>query len=176
MLQARSERPEVAHPLLKAADRISSISDLHTMLYQQEKHDTVQLQPYLGSLVERLSSSLLEGDRVAIEIGCDPVEVSAEQAVSLGLIVNELVTNAVKHAFQDGRRGRVRVTARGGESGVLLQVEDNGSGMSGLPDEGLGMRLINSLAADLGVVNWTTGSGGTVVELHCARPPDPKAS
>ena len=167
-LQARSEGPEVAEALSKAVDRISSISELHTMLYQQATHDSIELQPYLSGLVERLASSLLDGDRVAIEIECDAAEATAEEAVSFGLIVNELVTNAVKHAFPGGRRGCVKVTAQNGPSGFLLQVSDDGCGIAGAPAKGLGLRLVNSLAADLGSIAWTTGAGGTVIELRCA--------
>lgn len=166
MLQGRSAGPEVANALAKAADRIGSISDLHTMLYQQDAHEAVQLQPYLCSLVERLSSSLLDGDRIAIDVACDPVDVSAEQAVSIGLIVNELVTNSVKHAFKDGRRGRVKVTGRNDPAGYLLRIEDDGSGIDGVAEEGLGMRLIKSLASGLGDVSWSAGSGGAAVELR----------
>lgn len=165
MLQGRSEGPQVAQALAKAADRISSISDLHTMLYQQQAHDSVQLQPYLGGLVERLSESLLDGDRITIEIACDPVEVSAEQAVSIGLIVNELVTNSVKHAFKDSKRGAVRISGRKDAAGYRLRVEDDGPGIDRLADEGLGMRLIKSLASGLGEVRWGA-DGGAVVDLH----------
>lgn len=168
-LQAKAERPEVADALTKAVDRISSISELHTMLYQQAAHDWIQLKPYLSGLVERLSSSLLDGDRVRIEIDCEPAEATAEEALSFGLIINELVTNAVKHAFPDARRGSVRVTARNGLSGLVLQVSDNGCGMAGSRAEGLGLRIVNTLAADLGAAVWTTGDSGTVVELRCTR-------
>lgn len=171
MLQARNEQPQVAAALSKAADRLSSISELHTMLYQQDKHDSIQLQPYLQGLVGRLSASLLDGGGVEIEVECDPVELDAQQAVSLGLIVNELVTNAVKHAFRDGRPGKVRVAARSDESGFLLQVSDNGCGIADASDDGLGLRLINSLAGELGVIRWTTSGEGTRVELHCAPTP-----
>ena len=168
-LQAKSERPEVAEALSKAVDRISSISELHTMLYQQEAHDSIQLKPYLSGLVERLASSLLDGDRVGIQLECEPSEVTAEDAVSFGLIVNELVTNAVKHAFPAGRQGSVTVTARRGPSGFLLQVGDDGCGMTGSADEGLGLRMVKSLATNLGAIDWTTGSSGTLVELRCSR-------
>ncbi len=168
-LQARSSGPEVADALSKAVDRISSISELHTMLYQQAAHDSIQLQPYLSGLVERLAASLVDGDRVRIEIECDPAEASAEHAVSFGLIVNELVTNAVKHAFPAGQQGQVRVAARSGPSGLVLQVSDDGCGMTGSPEKGLGLRLVNSLAADLGEIIWTTGSSGTTIELRCWR-------
>lgn len=175
-LQARSQKPEVALALVKAADRISSISDLHTMLYQQTAHDKVQLQPYLGRLVERLSSSLLEGDRVQIEFECDPAEVTAEDAVSIGLIVNELVTNSVKHAFENAREGRVTVKAQSGPDGLVLQVADNGRGMEQRAnDNGLGLRLVNSLAAGLGSITWKTGPSGSSVELHCRGRPSQKS-
>lgn len=168
-LQARSAGPEVADALSKAVDRISSISELHTMLYQQGAHDSIRLQPYLSGLVERLAASLVDGDRVKIEIECDQAEATAEQAVSFGLIVNELVTNAVKHAFPEGRQGRVRVAAGSGLSGLFLEVSDDGCGMTGSPDKGLGLRLVSSLAGDLGEITWTTGSSGTTVELRCSR-------
>ena len=73
---------------------------------------------------------------------------------------------AARAAVSRLRRGRVKVTGRNDPAGYLLRIEDDGSGIDGVAEEGLGMRLIKSLASGLGDVSWSAGSGGAAVELR----------
>jgi two-component sensor histidine kinase len=149
-LQARSSAPAVRDHLRKAVDRLHSIADLHTALYRQNSTDTADLDRYLRDLCERLSCSLFEDGRLRIDLNCEPLEVLVEQAVTIGLIVNELVTNAAKHAFPEGAPGAIIVSLAASDDELHLRVADNGAGLSALgqskAEGGLGLRLVRSLA------------------------------
>src|SRR5690606_15639125 len=98
-MQARNApQPEVQAELLKAVARIQSISDVHSSLYRSSSQDQVDFKSYLGDLCGRLSGAMLADGRIRLEVEAHPASVDPEQAVTLGIIVNELVTNAVKHA------------------------------------------------------------------------------
>ena len=101
-----------------------------------------------------------------MESNCRDLHLGVDQAVPLGLIVNEAVTNAMKHAF-DGRRGKVTVmVARNGPNCSLI-VSDDGRGFEGPPREGsLGMRLMKNLSRQLGARLMIDGSNGTTVTIR----------
>lgn len=165
-IQARSSPPAVREHLAKAVDRIRAIADLHSTLYQQNSTDQVELCGYLHALGERLAQSLFEDGRVSIAVRCDPVTLSVGDSVSLGLIVNELVTNAAKHAFPDGAGGEIEVALTDDGDQLRLTVTDTGPG---LPNgaltraAGLGLRLVRSLAQGLrGKARALDGSGAAI--------------
>ena len=92
----------------------------------------------------------------------------------MSILVNELVTNALKHAFPDDRQGEIRVTLGKSDNGVLLEVADDGVGMkrSALTrGTGVGTRLINTFTKQLGARHEVeTGDGGTCHRIHCPVP------
>jgi two-component sensor histidine kinase len=105
---------------------------------------------------------------VAIVTTLEPLEVSPETALRTGLIVNELVTNALKYAFPDGR-GRVSITLSAKGAGFVVQVADNGIGRAADCKPGSGSRLVAMLASSLGgQLHHGTGPG-TCVSLHVDR-------
>ncbi|HOX17331.1 MAG TPA: sensor histidine kinase, partial [Spirochaetales bacterium] len=94
-----------------------------------------------------------------------------EKAIPCGLVVNELVTNALKHAFPSGRQGSIRVGIRRERDGVLeLEVADDGVGMSGASgrEGGIGRHLVASLVAQLGGVETVSSNGGVTVRVRFA--------
>jgi two-component sensor histidine kinase len=150
-LQARTSPAGVRDHLRRAIDRLHSIADLHTALYRQKSTETANLCPYLQDLCQRLSSALFEDARVEISVDCEPIEVLVEQAVTIGVIVNELVTNAAKHAFPERAQGSIRVTLSAVDEDLHLSVVDDGVGLPDLdrPEGGLGLRLVRSLTEGL---------------------------
>lgn len=172
-LQARAAPVAARAELLKAVDRIRTIGDLHSALYQQNSRDVVDLCPYLEALCERLAQSLFDDRRARIVAACAALTTTVQEAVSLGLIVNELVTNAAKHAFQDDDVGTVEVRLSADAQGRRLLVADDGRGMpAGLGGHAgsLGLRIVRSLAAGLGgEVTVREGPGTTVEVLLPAR-------
>jgi two-component sensor histidine kinase len=160
-LQARSKTdPELRGALEKAISRVQAIASAHEHFQPAMPRDGVGMRPYLEKLCRHLGDSLRDIRPIAITIEADDVHFPSEQAVSIGLIVNELVTNAFKHAFPDGRSGTVRVTLSDGPP-RRLTVEDNGVGCPIDKKERLGSRLTRLLAEQLGAkLSWEeTGSG-----------------
>ena len=146
-MQARAaEDPSVGEQLMKAVDRIEAIGEVHASLYRASSTGDVDFSAYLQRLCDRLAASLMDNERVTVKVETDPVTSALEEAVALGLIVNELVTNAAKHAYPPPARGVIHVTLRNRPGELVLAVCDHGCG---LPDgeraPGIGMRLVRSL-------------------------------
>jgi two-component sensor histidine kinase len=146
--------------LIDTQRRIQAVAQVHRRLYTADVVSTVDLADYLTALVEELRGTYAsDGDgarRLALE--SDEVRVSTDQAVSLGIIVNELVANACKYAYPADRPGDVRISLkRDDDDMVVLTVEDDGCGLpagSGLgtapiKGTGLGARVIGAMASSL---------------------------
>jgi two-component sensor histidine kinase len=114
----------------------------------------VDLPSYLKSLVDEVSDALDANGRLKIAlIAGDEISIATDKAVSLGVIVAELITNAVKYAYPETRAGEIRVILRpSGTAGIFLAVEDDGGGWSGegpIQGSGLGSKIINALCGSL---------------------------
>jgi two-component sensor histidine kinase len=158
-LQARDAPEDVHTHLAKAIGRVRTISDLHGALYQQQGGEGVDLAVYLEGLCAGLRDALLKPE-VQLHTRCEPVSVPIEQAVSLGLIVNELVTNAAKHAFGTAAKGQVVVALSTVDGRLSLRVSDDGSGVGDPSTAGLGLRVVRALAKGLDAqVNIVPASG-----------------
>jgi two-component sensor histidine kinase len=169
-LQARKVPDETARALLRqAAERVEAVTLVHRRLYTSQDVESVDMESYLAGLVDELSRATRGSDGPgAIQFACAPVRLETDRAVALGLVVNELVTNALKYAYPDGA-GIVRVTLEhGSESGMLhLIVEDDGVGFADdapARGSGLGSLIVNSMAQTLRAkVERDPGHGGTRV-------------
>jgi two-component sensor histidine kinase len=104
---------------------------------------------------------------VAVEVDLSPLMLSTRAAVPLGLVVNELLTNAVKHAFGQGRRGTVRVSLVAEVGTCRLSVTDDGDGMAeGATGSGVGRTLVAAFVGELGgELSTESGPGGTCVTV-----------
>ncbi len=158
--------------LTETLGRIAAISQIHRRLYTSDDVRFVEIGTYLAGLVEELQGAL-KGDGRAhpIKLAAEEVPVPTDRAVSLGMIVTELVTNAYKYAYPNGAKGEIRVKLeRDGAEMVTLCVEDDGVGWSGAIGSigsGLGTKIINSMARALGTpVNFDPAHKGTRVLLR----------
>ena len=170
-LQARAkDNSEARSALDKAVARVQAIASAHEH-FQPFRHDgRIEMRPYLEMLCTHLGDSLREVRPIAVKVEADDVHLRTEQAVPLGLIVNELVTNALKHAFPDDRSGTIGISLKRGSS-LDLVVEDNGVGCPHYKDERLGSRLTRLLAEQLGAkLVWEEASRGCRVRLEVSTP------
>lgn len=154
ILQAR-RTPEVAEPLRELQSRIRSMSEVYERLYSSNQPTGIELGEYLGKLVRQvIDSHGMTGVSMATRgLDASP-SVGAEIAVPLGLVVTELVTNSLKHAFAATRSGTIRleIEAHAGKLDALL-VGDDGSGMHEAPPSeehrGMGMQIVQALAKQI---------------------------
>lgn len=154
-LQAARITDEVAaREFDRAHRRIDAVARTHAALYQGDegKVRTADFGALLRELCESLSGMLVEaGEAVAVRVETDEAQLPADTAIPLALIANELVTNALKHAFPL-RRGEVSVAFRVDPDGrCRLVVADTGQGLpESEPEDGLGLRLVRALVGQLG--------------------------
>ncbi|MFN7025432.1 MAG: sensor histidine kinase [Pseudorhizobium sp.] len=171
-LQASNSRSEdVKDALTETQARITAIAGMHRSLYTSDDVRHVEMDKYLGTLVKEVQNSVnMEQQGPVIQLQADQVSLTSDRAVSVGMIVTELLTNAIKYAYPDGGEGEVRVAfmLQGSEQ-VLLVVEDDGIGwLEGDTPKGtgLGSRIVKSMAATLGSsIVYKPKSAGTRAEL-----------
>lgn len=135
--------------------RIQAIGKVHRHLYTSKEIGVVDVDGYLKSLLNEVDTSMHDDLRPhSISVDVEPVQLATDKAVSLGLIVSELVTNAFKYAYADGGAGEIRVRVRHiGDGRVLLAVEDDGRGFDPKAPAigtGLGTKILNAMASTMG--------------------------
>lgn len=151
----RSENPDVTEVLTDMGNRVYSMALLHEILYRSDNLARIRLPDYMEELcTQLLRSSSVEPGRVVLERRIDDISLPMEQAVPYALIVNELVSNALKHGFSDGRSGKILVSTTLTEDGqVHLSVFDDGIGIPSGEDpvrkQTLGLQLVSRLACQL---------------------------
>ncbi len=147
--------------------RLHTMAALYDQLNQTGRSDRIDLRSYLQALVEKLAQAYLAADGpVKIETCLSPLELDPRRAMSLGLMVNELVTNALKYAFPAGRAGVIRVELAETADGATLGITDNGVGLaSGNNKTGMGLRLAELLTMQLGGKLTIEGEQGVTVRV-----------
>lgn len=174
-LQAGQTSDPTARGALEATQsRIQAISKVHQSLYTRDDITAVDLDRYLETLVSELRTSLGKREpAIALSLHADPIIVSPDEAVSLGVIVNELVNNAAKYAFAETASGTIRVDLRETSDSFSLTVSDDGHGYDpSAPPQGtgMGMRIVSAVTRSLGSELETESTAqGTSVRLTVQR-------
>lgn len=137
----------------ESQDRIRSMALIHEKLYNSRNLADIDLEEYVEGLVHGLMRSYgADSGVIDLKIEVGDVSLGVDTAIPCGLIINELVSNCLKHAFSDGRRGVITVALHSVDGSTELMVRDNGVGMPETVDfrntESLGLRLVTILAED----------------------------
>lgn len=169
-LQAQRVDSSSAATLIDAQSRVRAMAQVHERLYLSADLARVDFEAYLDELLPELRRAL---HRPGVEvIGRAPgLELSVETAIPCGLIINELVGNALKHAFPDGRAGKVEVELSSAGPTLVLTVEDDGVGSPDPRGRGtMGWRLVERLVGQLGGTVELRSPPGTLVRIQFPAP------
>jgi two-component sensor histidine kinase len=158
----QSLEPTAREALDQAAQRINSFARIHRQIYLQSDVISVNLTEYIEDLAGSLRVALPQNVKLSCEL--PPLLTQRDVALALGLLMNELVTNALKHAFPEGSGGHVWVRVRPSPNGWEFSVKDDGAGI-GQIIPGLGTGLIDQFARQAGGQLSQEHSGGTCVRL-----------
>lgn len=166
----RVQSDETRTHLYDAHNRVMSVAALQSQLSAAQVED-VELRPYFTNLCRSIGSSMIrDRDSVILEAVVDGSEVKAEVSLNLGLIVTELVINALKHAFPGQRSGRITLDFRSEGEDWTLTVTDDGIGMPGSAADakpGLGTSIVKALTTQLDATVGTADAGpGTIVTVR----------
>lgn len=174
-LQARTLPDGLARTaLLEGADRVRAMSLVHEKLYQSSNLASVALASYIDDLCARLSGAA-GAYQPRLETDVDPdLAIGLEAAVPLGLILNELISNCLKHAFPEGQQGHIQIKLQREADGLRLEVADDGVGLppgfDPATQPSLGLKLVTSLARQLDGRFEMRSNGGTHAVLHFRQP------
>ena len=175
-IHMRSVTSDQAHQALEEVQtRVRALALVHHYLYESDDVRVVELRLFVGELCQVLHDTLSgAGRQVRIETDVHNITIASERAVPIALLITEAVTNAYKHAFPDGRAGKISVAIRTlDETSALLTIGDDGVGHSAGEDlaatvaegQGVGMSLISAFARQLGEELEISGPPGTTISL-----------
>lgn len=171
-LKAQSvNNPQTSEALIEAKSRLRSMGVLYDRLYRSGNISDMSVRDYLPPLIEEIASLQTNGSSVQIETEIDDIIMSADSLAALGILLNELLTNSMKHAFPNGKDGTISVACSSpSPQHALLIYRDDGIG---LPDsvlagksEGLGITLIKILAGQLKGTVEMRRDRGTVITIE----------
>lgn len=159
--------------LEESKNRVKSMALIHEKLYQSKNFSSLDIHEFLEELLKNLFNSYgVDSQTIKLELAIERINISADQAVYLGLIVNELVSNSMKHAFnnlqpaeKESEQKKICIKINTADKGYLIKICDNGKGFPANIDfrntESLGLQLVMSLVKQLGGEIYLDSSLGT---------------
>ncbi len=156
--------------LFESMNRIRSMALVHERLYKEQNLASIEFLDYLRNMASELARSY-QREGIALEVEGEPTQLGVDLAIPCGLIANELIANAFKHAFPDGRQGKILVSLnRLPDDRAVLRVHDDGVGMAEGQDpargETLGMTIIDALAQQIAARRTVNSTAGTDVSME----------
>ncbi|MGB0523331.1 MAG: tetratricopeptide repeat-containing sensor histidine kinase [Flammeovirgaceae bacterium] len=153
-LQTKSTEDEAAlAAMTDGQNRVKAMALIHQGLYQNEDMATIKFREYAEQLFHQLSSIYANGNDVSCQVDAPDIELDIDTAVPLGLILNELVTNAFKYAFTDIEQGKIELALAQDDHSFELTVRDNGKGLpenfNWKKSKSIGLRLVRRLSKQL---------------------------
>jgi two-component sensor histidine kinase len=173
-IEARqSGSPEARAALEKLESRISALASLYDILYVSGEVEEIALGEYLRRVVDYAAESLgADAKCISISRSVEEVRIDVKRAISIGLVVNELVTDSIKYAFPSGCEGRVDISLKREGGDIVLRIEDDGIGLpsaaAAAGGSGFGLMLVKSLASQLEAEFSSRSEGGARFELRFA--------
>lgn len=157
--------------LLDSQNRIKSIGLVHEKLYQSKNFARIDFKKYIYDLSSYLFNSYrINMNIILLNINVGDMYLNINKAIPCGLIINELLTNALKHAFTDGRKGKISIKFhRENDNKLILEIRDNGKGLpEGLNIEtssSLGLKLVKNLAKQIDGKLYIERETGTIFKI-----------
>lgn len=166
-LQARRiEDPAIGEKLTSMLERVDALATVHRRLYQSDDLRRFDMGAMAANLVADVIGASGRND-IDLQVDVEPLMIPSSSAAALGLVLNEIVTNAIKHGFADGRRGQMTLDAHRDGSQASITITDDGPGLTeeNVAD-GLGRVLIDRLSKQVGATaRWFDAAPGTGVSL-----------
>jgi two-component sensor histidine kinase len=170
-IQSRQIEDQAAQEILKESrNRVKSLALVHENLYRSPDLGKIDISTYVKKLSWSLSSSYRIKGHIALKVEADEIYLGIDMAIPCGLILNELITNSIKHAFPDGSSGEVSIDFRRNPDGrLILKVGDNGIGLPADIDikktRSMGLMLVSNLVSQLGGTLEQSPGQGTRFEI-----------
>jgi two-component sensor histidine kinase len=171
---------DVREALVDATGRVLAVAQLHRRLYTSNDVQSVAVDQYLDAMIEDLRRSAESNQLAQLTLTCQPISIDPDRAVAIGVIVNELVMNALKYAYPGGK-GPIRVDVKDADgSRAVLTVEDDGVGIvprATPKSTGLGQRIVRAMGEKLGArIEYDDKHAGTrvLVSFDLQRPAVPR--
>ena len=163
------EDPIAKEAVLEGKNRVKAMSMIHQKLYQDQEVSQLDFKSYVEDLVDDLKNSYMPDDDVEINLTIPDLTLDIEKTIPLGLILNELITNSFKYAFQEIEKPLIQVELINNGNDYQLNVSDNGQGVEKElhPEKvtSFGLRLVNLLVKQLGGVLSTNQTNGLMYEI-----------
>lgn len=168
-LQGRSiDNKSAQKAINEGKSRIRSMALIHQDLYQRENLTSVNTQHYFKNLCQEIYTTYsISKDKVALEMDIEDIPIDVDTLVPLGLITNEIISNSLKYAFPNNKKGNLKVMLKGKNGGLCLKVSDDGIGYDPreIPANSFGTRLIYSLTQQLEAELNISTEKGTTIEI-----------
>ena len=163
-MQSKNVQDDIDQQIFKESqDRIKSMALIHEQLYQSKDLAHINFSDYINNMMVYLFHSYSLNKNINLNLDLDAIKLEIETAIPCGLIVNELISNSLKHAFKGRESGKVSIQFKNTTDGLMLKVSDDGVGF---PDSkmyntnSLGLKLVNMLVDQIdGQLEITHKSG-----------------
>lgn len=171
-MQARRLLDESAvKAVQEGRDRVKAMALVHQKLYQSEHLDVINMRDYLSALIQNILATYgFDNKRFDLDLKIENIKVDFEMAISLGLIINELISNALKYAYHEVKNPHLEVALSLQNHTLELLVADNGMGLPGdfkLENKAnFGLKLVHSSVADLDAELQMENTNGTTIKIH----------
>lgn len=160
--------PDVRRTLRSMLDRVSALATVHRKLYQSDDVGVFDVAAFIRDIATELVGATGRDD-ITLDLDLETVVIKASRAAPVALVVNELLTNALKHAFPEGRAGRIAVSSRAAGDAFVIAVEDDGVGLGRASEEetiGFGQSLVDLLSRQLSAtVEKRDGDPGLIARI-----------